>query len=426
MVEEQLTTKKTDDTGACILFQQVTMKVTQGQWVLLVLVVCALLWFVAEHESEMAIYDIKNIISPRGYLSEAKKVDNKPEKHSTGCVGAGAHMAEDLLCMERPKYLPNFKNPCWYAEENGKFRLKCVPYYHLLGVCKSGTTDLAFRIRAHEDVLPCNDCLGEKETFYWCRRRYGYTNRMTSIAPCNFSCFQDQFAEATQRIEETSTEAGYHNMITGDGSPSDFSDFRGWPKIPQNAGLEKPVVLTPHLMRHVYTDPKFILILRNPTDRLYSDYMMMGGLSAADFHEAVTGDIQIEENCMKNHTVEQCLYSLDIARRLRTRIFLGCYSVFMREWLKVFPREQFLILRTEDHDQDPKAQLTKVFNYLNLNYTEEWITSIANIPHKRVSKKKILKGSMLEKTRVLLDRFYSRYKKDMADILQDKRFLWLT
>ncbi|XP_046548064.1 carbohydrate sulfotransferase 15-like [Haliotis rubra] len=179
-------------------------------------------------------------------------------------------------------------------------------------------------------------------------------------------------------------------------------------------------------MRHVYTDPKFILIFRNPTDRLYSDYIMRSGRSAADFHNVVSGDIQIEETCMKNHTVEQCLYSLDIAQRLRTRIFLGCYSVFMREWLKVFPREQFLILRTEDHDQDPKAQLTKVFNHLNLNYTEESMTSIANMPHKRVSKKKILTGPMLEKTRALLDNFYSRYKKDLADMLQDKRFLWLT
>ncbi|XP_067676198.1 carbohydrate sulfotransferase 15-like [Haliotis asinina] len=405
---------------------QVTMKVSLGQRVLLILVVCASLWLVAEHGSRIAIYNIKNIMSSHGYLSEAKNVDSKVEKHGIRCVGAGAHTAEDLFCMEKPKYLPNFKNPCWYAKESGKFRLKCVPYYHILGVCKSGTTDLAYRIRAHEDVLRCRNCIMEKETFYWCRGRYGYEYNMKSMTPCNFSCFQDKFAEAAQRIEEISTEAGYHNMITGDATPSDFSDFRGWPKIPQNTGLKKPVVLTPHLMRHLYRDPKFILIFRNPTDRLYSDYMMQGGRSSAHFHKAVSEDIQVEENCMKNHTVEQCLYSLDIAKRLRTRIFLGCYSVFMREWLKVFPREQFLILRTEDHDQDPKAQLTKVFNYLNLNYTEESMFSIANMPHQRINQKKIRKGPILNKTRVLLDNFYSRYKKDLADILQDKRFLWLT
>ena len=47
----------------------------------------------------------------------------------------------------------------------------------------------------------------------------------------------------------------------------DFWDFRGWTRIPQNKGLREPAVLTPHLMRHLYKDPKFIVILRNPVDR---------------------------------------------------------------------------------------------------------------------------------------------------------------
>ena len=47
----------------------------------------------------------------------------------------------------------------------------------------------------------------------------------------------------------------------------DFWDYRGWPLIPQNEGLEEPVITTPHLMKHIYPDPKFILIFRNPVDR---------------------------------------------------------------------------------------------------------------------------------------------------------------
>ncbi|XP_067675789.1 carbohydrate sulfotransferase 15-like [Haliotis asinina] len=402
------------------------MRVKLRKWALLMLVLCTSLLFVVQHALRAASFHTRKYMSSQGNASESMRINKKSVKTDVRCVGADQHHAEDLFCMERPKYLPNFKNPCWYAVEDGKLRLKCVPYYHLLGVCKSGTTDLAFRIRAHKDVLGCNSCIGEKESFYWCRRRYGYEWSMQQRPPCNFTCFQQMFSVAAQRIGQTTTPTGYHNMITGDATPSDFSDFRGWPQIPQNAGLEKPVVLTPHLMRHVYTDPKFILILRNPTERLYSDFIMMGGSSAADFHKAVSRDIQVEENCMKNHTVEQCLYSLDIAQRLQTRIFLGCYSVFMREWLKVFPRGQFLILRTEDHDQDPKARLRAVYNYLKLNYTEDWLSSIANVSHQRVSEKKLKQGPMLEKTRVLLDNFYSRYKNDLADILQDKRFLWLT
>ncbi|XP_071115282.1 carbohydrate sulfotransferase 15-like [Haliotis cracherodii] len=398
------------------------MQLKLGGRVLLMLGLCISLWLVW-NGSRKDPYEISLHVFPNGYVSEFNRVNDTPVKLDIRCMGAGPGEAEDLFCMERPRYLSDFKNPCWYAKEDGKLRLKCIPYYHILGVVKSGTTDLAYRIRAHEDVF-----LNQKEIHYWCLRRYGFKNslKMKAETPCNFSCYQQKFDTVTHRIKETTSDTGHHSMITGDATPVDFQDFRGWPKIPQNVGLKKPVVMTPHLMRHVYTDPKFILIFRNPTDRLYSDYIMRTRKSAEDFHEAVTRDIQIEETCMKNHTVEYCLYSSDIGRTLQTFIFFGCYSVYMREWLKVFPREQFLILRTEDHDQDPKAQLRKVYNNLKLNYTEEWLSYIASVPHLNVSKKKKREGPMLKKTRVLLDTFYSRYNRDLADILQDKKFLWLT
>ncbi|XP_067676216.1 carbohydrate sulfotransferase 15-like [Haliotis asinina] len=404
------------------------MRVKWGKRMSLILAINAslLILVLVRYEVRTAAYENRKRLTSYGCTYESERVNINPTEREIQCVGADQHQAEDLFCMERPKYLPNFKNPCWYAKEEGKLRLKCVPYYHILGVAKSSTTDLAYRIRAHKDVLPCNGYRKKQESFYWSRRRYGYENLMQERPPCNFSCFQQMCSDATRSIQQTATPTGYHNMITGDETPSDFSDFRGWPKIPQNAGFEKPVVLTPHLMRHMYADPKFILLFRNPTDRLYSDYVMLGGRSAADFHEAAIQSVQVEEACMRNHTVEHCLYSLDIGKRLQTRIFLGCYSVFMREWLRVFPREQFLIMRTEDHDQDPIARLRTVYNYLKLNYTEDWLSSIANITHQRASGKKLKQGPMLAKTRVLLDNFYRRYNTDLADILQDKRFLWLT
>ena len=43
---------------------------------------------------------------------------------------------------------PNFKNPCW-AVGGG---LRCLPYFHVLGVSKCGTTDLYRRLAIHGDV----------------------------------------------------------------------------------------------------------------------------------------------------------------------------------------------------------------------------------------------------------------------------------
>lgn len=47
----------------------------------------------------------------------------------------------------------------------------------------------------------------------------------------------------------------------------DMWDFRGWPQIPQNMNKSEPEILTPHLIRHLYPEMKFIITLRNPIDR---------------------------------------------------------------------------------------------------------------------------------------------------------------
>jgi hypothetical protein len=59
------------------------------------------------------------------------------------------------------------------------------------------------------------------------------------------------------------------SLFIGDATPMDLWDFRSWPKIPQNKGRSEPIVLTPHLIKHLYGDvtPKFIIQLREPIER---------------------------------------------------------------------------------------------------------------------------------------------------------------
>lgn len=85
------------------------------------------------------------------------------------------------LSQEKKTFLKNFKNPCWY-EPSGKNQsssssvqnkiLRCLPYFHIFGVCKTGTTDLFFRLIQHPQILPNAGVLG-KETWFWSWRRYG-------------------------------------------------------------------------------------------------------------------------------------------------------------------------------------------------------------------------------------------------------------
>lgn len=52
------------------------------------------------------------------------------------------------------------------------------------------------------------------------------------------------------------------------------------------------------------------------------------------------------------------------------RLYNGLYSVFLCDWLKVFPREQVLVVRMEDYHQDMVSSLATIYNHLGLSKFE--------------------------------------------------------
>lgn len=106
---------------------------------------------------------------------------------------------------EKINFLPNFKNPCWYedlhepnvyqfnkytvisrnirttmtelmkewayriAKERPARRLRCLPYFLIIGQPKCGTTDVYRKIVKHPDVI--NPPI--KELHWWSRNRQG-------------------------------------------------------------------------------------------------------------------------------------------------------------------------------------------------------------------------------------------------------------
>lgn len=57
------------------------------------------------------------------------------------------------------------------------------------------------------------------------------------------------------------------------------------------------------------------------------------------------------------------------------RLQVGLYAVYLLDWLTVFNKEQFLILRLEDHASNVKYTMHRVFQFLNLgrNVTRETV-----------------------------------------------------
>ena len=51
---------------------------------------------------------------------------------------------------------------------------------------------------------------------------------------------------------------------------------------------------------------------------------------------------------------------------LKVKIWEGMYSVFLMDWLRVFPRQQIHVIRYRDLVRDTGPVLTKVFRFLGL------------------------------------------------------------
>ncbi|KAK7469480.1 hypothetical protein BaRGS_00036501, partial [Batillaria attramentaria] len=300
------------------------------------------------------------------------------------CVGSDRRRGEveDILCWPKPNYDPAFKNPCWLDNRTrlpsavlsaSRSRLRhpagilyCLPYFHILGTSKAGTTDFYRRLSLHRDIVPNSGIFG-KERLFWSWSKYGYSYRNRGTHNTQFRDYIRGFSPIASSLKL----AGPHKrarLVTLDGSPPDMWDFRGWNLLPQNRGLREPAVLTPHLMKHVYRDPKFIVLLREPVERLYTAYFFHKmGYSAQEFHNDVLRSIAKFEFCLRTApSKRECYFNASVLNEMNVEIGFACPSVYIKEWFAVFPRNRFLFMRTESYIENVKQHLQTVFKFLEL------------------------------------------------------------
>ena len=109
---------------------------------------------------------------------------------------------------------------------------------------------------------------------------------------------------------------------------------------------------------------KIIIILRNPTDRAISQH----------YFGVKRGRVKNLENYI-NCAIDKLKNITNLKDKFEK--YNGCipkagdisaslYVYFIERWLEVFPRENFLFLKTEDLGQNPVATMDRVFEFLGL------------------------------------------------------------
>ena len=201
------------------------------------------------------------------------------------------------------------------------------------------------------------------------------------------------------------------------------------------------------LARSLTPNARFIVILRDPVTRIYSQYKMHQAVSPQHFHEGVTNAINEFNACVaKEGYSERCCYG-NLQSYSQNRIGrssfvyhlrMGIYHVYLREWLSVFPnKNRFLIIKAESYYTNMYGYITDtVFPFLELAPVHDKKTKecIEDRPPAHVVSRKLKKdpnavdksysAPMLDVTKQMLYAFYEPHNKALAQLLGDNQWTW--
>ena len=250
--------------------------------------------------------------------------------------------------------------------------------------------------------------------------------------------FQRKSYVTSQTLFEDSTPRYMYSTIT------DVKSHYG-PSIAQNMAKILPKTT------------KYIVMLRDPVSRLQSDFAFFykgpeGETNTTQvFHELLKAAMVNYKHCTVNgllytngYLTKQCTvlnatitaaqeaacrsYKHQGACRAwlvqpETRLAIGTYSVFIKHWLQFHARDQFLFLRLEDFSAAPAQTLVNtIVPFLGIKPSALEIKALHNIRHKNRAKTTF---EMLPETRQMLETFYQPYNKELSELLQDSKYLWL-
>jgi hypothetical protein len=222
-----------------------------------------------------------------------------------------------------------------------RFRLmtgavRVLPDYIIIGAQKCGTSSLYRYLNEHPAVAPA---AGKEVHFFdW------HYSRGTSWYRAHFPTIvaREMFRARTGR-----------RLITGEASPY----YLFHPHAPRRIKSLLPSV-------------KLIALLRNPVERALSAYhhQARAGSEPLSFREAMDQEPARLAPEIERLTRDDTYKSA--AHRRFSYLSRGVYADQLEAWFRLFPREQILVIRSEDFFEEPAATVAQVFRFLGLPSTQ--------------------------------------------------------
>ena len=363
-------------------------------------------------------------------------------------------------------FQPEFLSPCWYSDKihtesklvgilsrvlreenllsrlpkqavylaqhafNGQFeqQLFCLPRFFLAGFPKCATTTLARALYEHPNVSSAAD----KEPHWWTRAPI--ISPDADLLRLNVLRYLIHFQEVAFNVYQRPY------LLSMDGSQSTLWDsnffFNG-----------HDFCTTPAAISHVLPKAKFIVMMREPSKRLYSYYIWSCSTKygndtrnwppevrndpAENFHFEVSQIVTEFNKCLQTSSLYECAnhYTFTSTNQMhlhcgqiRFRLVVSIYYIHIMKFLQFFPRDQFLFLRMEDMSQDPVSFMKRVTDFLNIpQYHPSMATDLLE---RKYNKQKAAIEPMHEDTKQLLQTFFAPHNRRLAELLNNESFLW--
>lgn len=176
----------------------------------------------------------------------------------------------------------------------------------------------------------------------------------------------------------------------------------------------------PKLIQKMMPSGKFIVLLRNPTDRAYSAYQM--------------GKIEQEIIGAISEYVETDFFSL-IKRTILTNqsdrlLSVGHYALHLETWWQYFSRDRLLVILLEDFQKDPFHIMKEILTFLELPFFDYRAIAEQNTRGLWVIRGKKSKGNtppyepINREAKALLDEYYEPWNRKLQNLLPELNIIW--
>lgn len=204
---------------------------------------------------------------------------------------------------------------------------RLMPDFLIIGAQKCGTTSLFNYLIQHPHVASP----AKKEIHFFNRYYQKGTNWYRSYFPTLFS------------------KLGRQDLLTGEAS----TGYICHPHAPNRIARE-------------LTQVKLIALLRNPVDRAYSHYQHTSrrGIESLSFEDAIAREEERVGGVVATMLKDEYYY--DPSEYLYSYLSRGIYVDQIKIWFNHFPKEQILILSSEDLFTNPSIVFKQVLEFLDL------------------------------------------------------------